>query len=1767
MKKNLLKLFLLAAVLMMGAGEMWGDVYYKIHVKAIDPVRGTTPGKVFSCGYNDWNSGAKYAYNDEIWSSDTITGPWTRVYPKNTTKPDIYLCAQEADGAKFVGWYWDEECTNLVSTSKIYNYNDTGVATSDNANTAPVTPFYAKFEYATYNHIYGQLQYIEDEAHRGAIRDYNEEDEPIYYAASPMDFEIETFATSYTGSYYYTYLFAKRGYRFTEWTMTGDAGSFYRASHRTKNNPTLKFTLTSTDPENPDIVTLQASYEQLETSTILVQKTQNKGSISVSCYNWYERADGLGIEQRTENMESIAMPETEKSYAIYSTDEITLTATPNTAQGFVFQGWYRVDAEGNKTSVSTDPELVLSKIAENRTYYANFALPLTEADKFVVGGYVPCSTLEEAIVTATSMPNKVIRQVNDYTIPAGNYTIPQGVTLLIPCEEAQEDPSVNVERTSEEAIPTGAYRTLTLAAGAHLNVYGTIEVGGKQSTGGADAGGDVGVGIPAGPTYGQMVLNTGSSITLNNGAQFRAWGFVTGNGEIDARRGSKVFEQFQAMDWRGYDYTMAMLNTNHKVLPLTQYFIQNIEAPTKYHPGAKLLGTTAVSVSASFLYVVVKMDDAGIIGVRYNDPNQEDDKAVFLMDNEDDSEDTWVRKYYDPTTDRQVYEVNNAAYLGSLVMKLSALGYDVVMNSAEFVLPITNNFKIHLLNGELAVTQHTVMLPGSEIELDKKSTVFIPDTASLSFYDTDQWDRYVCGHFVNASTYQFTYASRIKYRPGGVPGNEVRDISSAAALGNAKLTVHGTVNVEGQLFTTESGASITSTKEDAGTVLFTNSAPTFSTNHFVEQVSSTTPTYVKAQCVSALLTNQAGSTFGTHSATAGTAAGQSFCFIDIDGDGKCEWVSLTDDEAHCAVYDQGGVYYIKPNTYVPISSGIPTQESDHTYRDHYAGTDSIYIHTLDCQWWCVYPVEGHPDLFECRHKDNHTIYYYDEHEQNWMEKKFKVEWENWDGKPVKYKPLEGDSINYYMVTYGTVPQWLSANPTRPDNANYSYTFAGWNPAFAPVTEDVKYVAQYTETPRKFLITFKNAAGVEMETTSYEYLAMPTPPEADLATYQWSPAISAVTGNQIYQLVAKPEKFTVIYKNWDGEVLQTTSNITSGTATPTAPTATKTADALYSYTFDAWSPAPAATVTADAIYTATFTRGPRSYTIRFLSENGESVLSSTSLAYGATPTPPTGEGTTKASTTSKTYTLVWSPLVGTVVGNQDYTATFTEQTRQYTVTWKNYDGSTITTDYVDYGATPAYSGLTPTKETAEKIFTFTGWSPAISSVAGNQEYTAQFDEGHLKTVTVAVDGTSDISGHVETLVLNASEESSGQLTGNITATNAYFDFAINATTALATGATRQWHSFGVPWQVNLDTDPIQEVGGDNRTFVLGRDYDIIYYDGAKRASSGAGYWCWEYLEYHSHILQPGQGYMIAFIPSLGNIGKIRFVKKNMAPVIFNGTMTVDAHNSGVTTNSGWNAIANPKAYKATLNAGATTGYVYNPATNDYTPYNIENKDYIVGKAVFIQAGASQSVVINNASGNSFVAAAPARRTNATDKKYMSLNDYYQIAIASERVAGGHVYVLPEEEKENKYVIGHDLAQFGMSAAIPQIWVNRYDTKLALNTTALVGETAEFPVGVYAPAAGEYTISLNAQPSEDYTVYLTRDGQVIWNLSDGAFVTTLTSGIQSNYGVRLVRKAPQVATGIDEAVVDAKNETRKVLIDNQVFIIREGHVYTVDGQIVK
>ncbi len=425
-----------------------------------------------------------------------------------------------------------------------------------------------------------------------------------------------------------------------------------------------------------------------------------------------------------------------------------------------------------------------------------------------------------------------------------------------------------------------------------------------------------------------------------------------------------------------------------------------------------------------------------------------------------------------------------------------------------------------------------------------------------------------------------------------------------------------------------------------------------------------------------------------------------------------------------------------------------------------------------------------------------------------------------------------------------------------------------------------------------------------------------------------------------------------------------------------------------------------------------------------------------------------------------------------------------------------------------------------------------------------------------------------------LILEATSNSSGQLVadgaGNINVTgNVYFDLYLDTD-------ARHWHAYGVPWQVDVNANPLIELE-TGRTLVVGRDCEIVYYNGETRATQGAGSHCWEYLKHYSgngsvDVMMPGKGYMIAFT---SHVGTVRFTKAAGAPIIYSGKVNLAANNGGATEDNGWNAMANPMAYHATMKDGPTVGYVHDGGeigSDGYTKYDLSHKKFIVGKMVYVQSDGDE-VTPTYADGDvdPIVAAtpAPARRKAATNKKYLALSDYYRVSIENTAgVQGGDVCVLPEDDKAETYVIGHDLSQFGMNATKPQLWINRYGTQLALNTTAPVNGVADFPMSVYAPAAGEYTIALAAQPDEEYAVYLTKDGEVIWNLSDGACTLTLTKGTAADYGLRLgEKKAPEVATGFGEAVVDAHGKTTKVLIDGKVFIIREDRVYSIDGQLVK
>lgn len=340
---------------------------------------------------------------------------------------------------------------------------------------------------------------------------------------------------------------------------------------------------------------------------------------------------------------------------------------------------------------------------------------------------------------------------------------------------------------------------------------------------------------------------------------------------------------------------------------------------------------------------------------------------------------------------------------------------------------------------------------------------------------------------------------------------------------------------------------------------------------------------------------------------------------------------------------------------------------------------------------------------------------------------YTVAWNNWDGTR-----LETDN----NVAYGSTPSYNSATPTKPATAQYTYTFTGWSPAISTVTGNATYTAQFSSTVNTYTVIWNDWNGTMLETDSnVPYGSTPsyngnTPTRPSTSQYSytfsgWSPAIGTVTGNTTYTAqYTELALHTVVWKNWDGTVLETDSNVPEGTLPTydgTTPTRPETSE--YRYSFDGWSPT-VVPVTTDAEYTAQFTTTSL-FTVIWRNWNGTVLETDVSVPEGTTPTY-NGSTPTRADTESFTYEFSgWSPAVGPISGYTEYTAQFTA-TALYLVTWLNWDGAVLDTDKVPEGTTPVYNGATPTRTmSVQYVYTFTGWSPTIVPITEDSEYTAQF----------------------------------------------------------------------------------------------------------------------------------------------------------------------------------------------------------------------------------------------------------------------------------------------------------------------------------------------------------------------------------------------------------------------------------------------------------
>ncbi|MBQ4568933.1 MAG: InlB B-repeat-containing protein [Ruminococcus sp.] len=294
---------------------------------------------------------------------------------------------------------------------------------------------------------------------------------------------------------------------------------------------------------------------------------------------------------------------------------------------------------------------------------------------------------------------------------------------------------------------------------------------------------------------------------------------------------------------------------------------------------------------------------------------------------------------------------------------------------------------------------------------------------------------------------------------------------------------------------------------------------------------------------------------------------------------------------------------------------------------------------------------------------------------------------------VTFVNYDGSILSVQQVEEGTSATAPTA-PTRPTTAKHTYTFSGWDTDFTKVTSDITVTATYTQTVNKYTVTFLDWDGSVISTQQVEYGSAATVP----------PVV--------------PEREGYIFTGWDQEFSSVTQNLTV--------TAQYTNSATYlKGSFNGWTEDnPMVFSGTSNVVTATLTLDPGTYTFKIHSQDkwygNNGTIEDTTTA--------TSSIGWKFKTGTENCTLVATG--GTYEFNFNLSTNYVEilrVTKEYTVTFEDYDGTVLSTQKVEAGKA-ATAPATPTREATDQYtYTFKEWDKDFSKITADITVTAVYTE--------------------------------------------------------------------------------------------------------------------------------------------------------------------------------------------------------------------------------------------------------------------------------------------------------------------------------------------------------------------------------------------------------------------------------------------------------
>ena len=329
---------------------------------------------------------------------------------------------------------------------------------------------------------------------------------------------------------------------------------------------------------------------------------------------------------------------------------------------------------------------------------------------------------------------------------------------------------------------------------------------------------------------------------------------------------------------------------------------------------------------------------------------------------------------------------------------------------------------------------------------------------------------------------------------------------------------------------------------------------------------------------------------------------------------------------------------------------------------------------------------------------------------------------------------EGSEYHKEELTYGSKHEKIE------DPFKTGYTFIGWyneneEKVEYPitVTKDITLHSKYEIN--KYTVTYINEGTkyIEDQQINYKEKAVkpdPNPSKIGYTFKYWSIKEngeeynfnSEITENITLYAVYEINKYTVTYINEESEYHK--EELTYGSKHEKIEDPFKTG-----YTFTGWYNENEEKVEYPITVTKDITLHSKyeinKYTITF---NDEDRITTKEVNYNNKVEPVINQEKTG-------YTFkYWSIEKGgeeynfNTLVTENITLYAVYEINTYKVIFKNYDGSTLQEETLEYGTLPKYKGEAPTREkTKEYTYTFKGWDKEITEVTNNQEYIATYTE--------------------------------------------------------------------------------------------------------------------------------------------------------------------------------------------------------------------------------------------------------------------------------------------------------------------------------------------------------------------------------------------------------------------------------------------------------